>query len=192
MERVPFQKWIVLLLFEPVGRARTLLVPRGHVTRDWFVQRFCLGAFESDNFLRHLDYSFVSAGVASSSSASPRSSSVKPKREVTDWRTREALFCFSSCDWHWTVKRANGIASSRARGMGLVPDQFRKARPVPAKASSTRNLDRRRPIRHRPDAFQKPKPRCLQRASEECPGQHRPWNRPWRRGVEATSPSACA
>src|SRR6266571_6569165 len=117
MERVPFQKWIVLLLFEPVGRARTLLVPRGHVTRDRFVQRFCLGAFESDNFLRHLDSSFVSAGVAFSSSASPRSSSVKPKSEVTDWRTREALFCFSSWVWHSTVKRANGIASRRACGM---------------------------------------------------------------------------
>jgi len=58
MERVPFQKWIVLLLFEAIRRARTLLVPRGHVTRDWFVQRFCLGAFESDNFLRHLDLFF--------------------------------------------------------------------------------------------------------------------------------------
>src|SRR6266702_3669660 len=121
MERVPFQKWIVLLLFEPIRRARTFLVPRAHVTRDWFTQRFCLGAFESDNFLRHLDYSFASAGAASSSSPSPPSSSVKPKSEVTDCRTREALFCFSSCDWHWTVKRANGIASRRARGIGL-PD----------------------------------------------------------------------
>src|SRR5947208_17136378 len=101
MERVPFQKWIVLLLFEPVGRARTLLVPRGHVTRDRFVQRFCLGAFESDNFLRHLDYSFVSAAVASSSSASPRSSLVQPKRGDTDCRTRGASFLFSSCGWHW-------------------------------------------------------------------------------------------
>src|SRR5438874_3961836 len=121
MERVPFEKRIVLLLFEPIRSPRAFLVPRGHVTRDWFAQRFCLGAFESDNFLRHSDYSFVSAGAASSSSASPRSSSVKPNSEVTDWRTREALFCFSSCDWHWTVKRANGIASSRARGIGL-PD----------------------------------------------------------------------
>src|SRR6266480_6305996 len=121
MERVSFQKWIVLLLFEPIRSAWAFLVPRGHVTRDWFVQRLCFGAFESNDFLRHLDYSFVSAGAASSSSASPRSSSVKPNREVTDWRTREALFCFSSCDWHWTVKRANGIASSRARGICL-PD----------------------------------------------------------------------
>src|SRR5438094_6327097 len=119
MEGAPFQKWIVLLLFKAIRSPRAFLVPRGHVTRDWFAQRFCLGAFESDNFLRHSDYSFVSAGAASSSSASPRSSSVKPNSEVTDWRTREALFCFSSCDWHWTVKRANWIASSRAWGMGL-------------------------------------------------------------------------
>src|SRR5947208_15612178 len=108
MERVPFQKWIVLLLFEPVGRARTLLVPRGHVTRDRFVQRFCLGAFQNDNFLRHLDYSFASAGAASSSSPSPPSSSVKPKSAVTDCRTSEALFCFSCCFWHWTLHRAKG------------------------------------------------------------------------------------
>ena len=40
---------------------------------------------------------------------------------MTDCRTREALFCFSSCDWHSTVKRANGIASSRACEIGL-PD----------------------------------------------------------------------
>jgi hypothetical protein len=68
MERMPFQKRIVLLLLEPIGRARTFLVPRAHVTRDWFAQRFCLGAFENDYFLRHLDYSFASAGAASSSS----------------------------------------------------------------------------------------------------------------------------
>src|SRR5207248_5412215 len=114
MERAPFQKWIVLLLFKTSRSPRAFLVPRGHETRDRFAQRFCLGAFESDNFLRHLDYSFVLAGAASSSLASPRSSSVKAKSVVTDWRTREALACFSSCDWHWTVKRANGIASSRA------------------------------------------------------------------------------
>src|SRR5437762_8357653 len=83
MERTPLEKRIVFLLFEAIRRARTFLVPRGHVTRDWFVQRFCLGAFQNDNFLRHLDYSFASAGAASSSSPSPPSSSVKPKSEVT-------------------------------------------------------------------------------------------------------------
>src|SRR5712691_5522610 len=99
----------------------TLLVSRRHVTRDRFAERLCFGALESDDFLRHDDYSLFSAGAASSSSASPPSSSVKPKSEVTDCRTREALFCFSSCDWHSTVKRANGIASSRVCGIGL-PD----------------------------------------------------------------------
>ncbi len=39
---------------------------------------------------------------------------------MTDWRTREALFCFSSCDWHSTVKRAKGIASSRACPIGFA------------------------------------------------------------------------
>src|SRR5437764_535107 len=67
------------------------------------------------------DHSFASVGAASSSSVSPPSSSVSPNKEVTDWRIREALLCFSNCDWHSTVKRAKGIASSRARGICL-PD----------------------------------------------------------------------
>src|SRR5207237_5920096 len=122
MKRMLSQKWIVFLFLKPVRCARTFLVSRGHVTRDWFSESFGLGALEGDNFLCHSGYSFVSAaGAASSSSPSPPSSSVKPNKDVTDWRTREALFCFSSCDWHSTVKRANGIASSRARGICL-PD----------------------------------------------------------------------
>src|SRR5438445_2841166 len=122
MERVLAEKRIVFLFLQPVRRARTLLVSKRHVTRDRFAQRFRFGALKDDNFLCHRNYSLVSAaGVASSSSPSPPSSSVKPKSEVTDWRTRDALFCFSSCDWHSTVKRANGIASSRACGIGL-PD----------------------------------------------------------------------
>src|SRR5215469_14315484 len=122
MECVPSQKRIVLLFLQPIWRARTLLVPRGHVPRRRFTERLRFSAFENDDFLRHRNYSFTSAGAAgSSSSPSPPSSSVRPKRDVTDWRTREALLCFSSCDWHSTVKRANGIASRRARGIGL-PD----------------------------------------------------------------------
>ena len=58
MEGAPFQKWIVLLLFKAIRSPRAFLVPRGHVTRDWFAQRFCLGAFESDNFLRHFGLFF--------------------------------------------------------------------------------------------------------------------------------------
>src|ERR1700693_4071801 len=122
VKRVLSQEWIVFLFLEPVRRARTFLVPLGHVTRNRFAERFRFGAFEGNNFLGHRRYSLDSAaGAASSSSPSPPSSSVKPKSEVTDWRTREALFCFSSCDWHSTVNRANGIASRRACGIGL-PD----------------------------------------------------------------------
>src|SRR5438132_5691276 len=122
MKRVLSQKRIVFLFLEPVRRARTFLVPRRHVARDRFAERFRFGAFENDNFLCHRCYSLDSAaGAASSSSPSPPSSSVKPKSDVTDCRTREALFCFSSCDWHSTVNRANGIASRRACGIGL-PD----------------------------------------------------------------------
>src|SRR5438132_8341378 len=99
MKRVLSQKRIVFLFLEPVRRARAFFVPRGHVTRDRFAERFRFGAFEGDNFLRHRRYSLVSAaGAASSSSPSPPSSSVKPKSDVTDWRTRDILFCFSSCD----------------------------------------------------------------------------------------------
>src|SRR5207302_8005891 len=122
MKRVLPQKRVVFLFLEPVRRARTFFVSLAHVTRNRFTERFRFGAFENDNFLCHRRYSLVSAaGAASSSSPSPPSSSVKPKSEVTDWRTRDILFCFSSCDWHSTVKRANGIASRRACGIGL-PD----------------------------------------------------------------------
>src|SRR5437016_9981623 len=100
VKRVLAQKWVVFLFLEPVRCARTFLVPRGHVTRDRFAERFRFGALEGDNFLRHVRYSFDSGvGAASDSSASPSpSSSVKPKSDVTDWRTRDILFCFSSCD----------------------------------------------------------------------------------------------
>src|SRR5947207_1943285 len=120
MERVPLQERIIFFLFEPVRRARAFLVPGGHVTRDGRASRLRFRAFEGDDLLGHVRYSFVSA-TGSSSSLSRASSSVRPKSEVTDWRTREALLCFSSCDWHSTVNRANGIASSRARRIGL-PD----------------------------------------------------------------------
>src|SRR3954467_12444859 len=101
MKRVLPQKRVVFLCPEPVGGARTFLVPRGHVTRNGFAERFRFSAFEGDNFLGHRRYSLDSgAGAASVSSASPSppSSSVKPKSEVTDWRTRDCLLCFSSCD----------------------------------------------------------------------------------------------
>src|SRR5437870_5670556 len=88
MKRVFPQKRIVFLFLEPVRRLRAFFVPRGHVTRDRFAERFRFGALKDDNFLRHVHYSFDSgAGAASDSSASPSpSSSVKPKSEVTDWR----------------------------------------------------------------------------------------------------------
>src|SRR5947209_5927858 len=123
MKRVLPQMRVVFLFLEPVRGPRAFFVPARHVTRRGFAERFRFGAFEGDNFLGHV-YSLDSgAGAASDSSASvsPPSSSVKPNNEVTDCRTREALLCFSSCDWHSTVKRANGIASNRACGIGF-PD----------------------------------------------------------------------
>ncbi len=111
MKSVPSQERIVFFLFQPIRRARAFLIARGHVARRRFAQRFGFGAFQRDDFLSHgkcrqftretlRSYSLVfSTGAGSSSpSVSPPSSSVKPKSDVTDWRTREALFCFSSCD----------------------------------------------------------------------------------------------
>src|SRR5690242_13370836 len=120
VEGVPFHKRIVFLLLEPLRSPRAFLVARRHITRDRRARRFRFSTLESDDFLRHSNYSLVSTTV-SSSSPSRASSSVNPKSEVTDWRTREALLCFSSCDWHSTVKRANGIASRRACEIGF-PD----------------------------------------------------------------------
>src|SRR6476660_3398877 len=117
---MPLHEGIVFLLFEPVRRPRTFFISSCHVTRNRHASGFRFRAFEGDNFLRHVRYSLVSA-AGSSSSPSRASSSVRPKSEVTDWRTREALLCFSSCDWHSTVNRANGIASRRACEIGL-PD----------------------------------------------------------------------
>jgi hypothetical protein len=103
MQGMPLKKWIVFLFLQPIRSSRAFLVPRRHVARRRFAQRFRFGAFQRDYLLRHgsetiRSYSFVfSAGAGSSSpSESPPSSSVKPKRDVTDCRTREALFCFSS------------------------------------------------------------------------------------------------
>src|SRR5262249_43345412 len=99
VQGVPFQKRIVFLFLEPLRGAWAFLVARGHVTRNRCACSFSFSAFEGDDFLWHTGYSLVSTTV-SSSSPSRASSSVNPKSEVTDWRTREALLCFSSCDWH--------------------------------------------------------------------------------------------
>ena len=53
MESMPLQEWIVFLFLEPIGRARAFLVSRSHVTRRRLAERFRLGAFQSNNFLRH-------------------------------------------------------------------------------------------------------------------------------------------
>src|SRR5262245_33069927 len=121
MKRVPLHEGIIFFLFEPVRRPRTFLVPGCHVARRGRASGFRLRAFEGDDLLRHVRYYSLVSATGSSSSPSRASSSVRPKSEVTDWRTREALLCFSSCDWHSTVNLANGIASSRARRIGL-PD----------------------------------------------------------------------
>ena len=49
-----FQKRIVFFLFQPVWRPGALLVPGRHVARGWFTQRFGLGAFKRNDFLRHI------------------------------------------------------------------------------------------------------------------------------------------
>ncbi len=85
VKRVLAKKRIVFLFLQPIWCARTFIVPRRHVTRNRFAERFRFGALQGDDFLRHRDYSLVSwAGAASSSSPSPPSSSVKPKSDVTD------------------------------------------------------------------------------------------------------------
>src|SRR5579862_2093729 len=118
VQGVPPQIGIILLLFEPVGGVRALLVARGHVARNGFARGCRFRAFQGYDVAGHSVYSFVSAGV-SSSSDSPASSSVSPKSEVTGCRVRVSFLCFSSWDWHSTVSRAKGIASSRACGIGL-------------------------------------------------------------------------
>ena len=60
VKSVSAQKWIVFLLLQSIRGARTFLVSRAHIARDRLTQRFGLGAFEGDNFLRHGDYSFAS------------------------------------------------------------------------------------------------------------------------------------
>src|SRR5215212_8245284 len=121
MQGMPFHERVILFFLEPIRRARALLISRAHVARSGHAGGLRFRAFQGDDFLCH-NYSFESSVLlTSSSSPSPPSSSVRPKSEVTDCRTRDALFCFSSCDWHSTVNRANGIASSRACEIGL-PD----------------------------------------------------------------------
>src|SRR5207247_3933305 len=53
MESMPLQEWIVFLFLEPIRRARTFFVSRGHVTRRRHAERLGLGAFQGNNFLRH-------------------------------------------------------------------------------------------------------------------------------------------
>jgi hypothetical protein len=54
MEGVFFQKRIVFLLFQTIGRPRALFVPARHVARGRFTQSFRFGAFQGDNFLWHI------------------------------------------------------------------------------------------------------------------------------------------
>jgi hypothetical protein len=53
MKGMFFQKRIVFFLFQPVWCARALLVPGRQVARGRFTQRFRLGAFQGNDFLRH-------------------------------------------------------------------------------------------------------------------------------------------
>jgi hypothetical protein len=94
MQRAAAQERIVFLFLQAAGRVGAFFVTRADVTGDGLTCRFRFCALESNDVPWHDDYSFESVMV-SSSSPSPPSSSVKPKREVTGWRTRKAFFCFS-------------------------------------------------------------------------------------------------
>src|SRR4051794_13275024 len=53
MQRAPLQVRVILLLLEPVGRVRALLVAGGNVTRRGFALRARLGAFQDDEIAGH-------------------------------------------------------------------------------------------------------------------------------------------
>ena len=97
MKRMALQIWVVFFLLQPRRGIRALLIARRYITRDWFSFGFRLGAFDDDKIAGHECYSFGSETV-SSSSVSPGSSSVKPKREVTGTRARDTLPNFSTAD----------------------------------------------------------------------------------------------
>src|SRR4029077_12849535 len=86
MQSTPAQERIIFFLFEAVRSARALLVAGGHVSRRRLSLCPGLRTLQSDDFLCHRDESFVVALFSSSSSAP--SSSERPKREMTGWRTR--------------------------------------------------------------------------------------------------------
>ena len=94
MQGAAAQERIVFLFLQAAGCVGAFFVTRADVTGDRLTFRFRFRALESDNVPWHDGYSFESVMV-SSSSPSPPSSSVKPKREVTGCRTRKAFFCFS-------------------------------------------------------------------------------------------------
>src|SRR5580693_4602111 len=106
------QERVVFFLFEPSWGVQALFVTGGDIARNRFSLGLGLGAFQDNDVSRH-NYSLFSE-VGSSSS-------VNPKSEVTGCRMRVAFLCFSIVVWHSTVKRANGIASSRACGIAF-PD----------------------------------------------------------------------
>ncbi len=53
MKGMASQERIVFFLFQPVRSARTFLIARRHVARGRLTERFRLGAFKRDDFLRH-------------------------------------------------------------------------------------------------------------------------------------------
>ena len=65
MQRVPLQKRIVFLLFQPIRRARTFLIACAHVARDRLAQSFRFCAFERDDFLRHRQLFLIRIGRGS-------------------------------------------------------------------------------------------------------------------------------
>ena len=82
MQRTAAQKRIVFLFLKAAGCVGAFLVTRTDVAGNRLAFRFRFRALESNDFPWHDGYSFESV-IVSSSSPSPPSSSVNPKREVT-------------------------------------------------------------------------------------------------------------
>src|SRR5664280_1515336 len=112
------QGGIILLEFQFLGLQ--FLVARGRVARGRLAQFPGFRAFNGDDFAWHGSYSF--SFVFSSASSSSLSDSLTPTESTVpscpSRRCRSAP-SFSSCAWACTVNRVQGIASRRARGMGL-------------------------------------------------------------------------
>src|SRR3954463_8786033 len=118
MQRVAAQRRIVFFDLQLFGLQ--FLVAGGCVAGGRFAFLARLGAFNRNNFAGHnKTYSFslgFSSGSSSSSVSGPATASTVPRAPRRRWRKAPSR---SSCAWACTVKRVQGIASSRLLGIGL-------------------------------------------------------------------------